>query len=239
MSSGSGLYARLEARVGSLVIDVELWTSGATLVLAGPNGAGKSTLLSLVLGALRPERGVVSVGQTVLLDTARGIDVPIEDRRLGYVPQNYSLFPHLDVRGNVAFGPQSCGAPNIDARVDAVLERLSIAALARRDVRRLSGGERQRVALARALALEPRALLLDEPLAALAPDARDEVREALAETLERLALPTLLVTHDAADARRLGQSVSVLEAGKITHVGAFEELERQPASRFLEQFLSG
>lgn len=238
MTTSGGLYARLTANVGVLDIDAELDVGPGTLVLVGPNGAGKSTLLSLVLGTPRPARGHVRLGDSVLFDDEAGIDVPIEQRRLGYLPQDFALFPHLDVAGNVAFGVRSQRMPNGDDRVRAVLDRLGIGALAARDVRTLSGGEKQRVALARALAVEPRALLLDEPLSALDPHTRAAVRETLSATLGDLALPTLLVTHDTKDARRLGARIAVLEAGRITQLGTFSDLERSPASRFVEQFVA-
>jgi molybdate transport system ATP-binding protein len=239
MTTEGGLFAQLSARVGSLELDVELDTGAGTLVVVGPNGAGKSTLLSLALGAARPERGTVRVGDTVLFDASRAVDVPIERRRLGYLPQNYALFPHLTVLENIAFGPRCQRRRDANESVEAVLVRLRLGALAQRPVSTLSGGEQQRVALARALAVEPRALLLDEPLAALDTHAREEVRETLAQTLAALALPTLLVTHDSKDARRLGARIAVIEAGRVTQLGSFEELERKPASRFVEQFVAG
>jgi molybdate transport system ATP-binding protein len=238
MSGGGCLYARLRKRIGRLEIDVELDTGPGTLVLVGPNGAGKSSVLSLVLGAIAPEHGLVRLDDEVLCDTTRGIDVTLEARRLGYVPQDYALFPHLNVRDNVAFGPRSLGLRG-DDEVDALLDRLGLLALADGGVAHLSGGDRQRVALARALAVRPRALLLDEPLAALDLHARQQVRDFLATTLATLGLPTLLVSHDPADARRLGTRVAVLEAGRLTQIGPWSELERRPASRFVEQLVSG
>lgn len=241
MSAGR-LHARLTARVGRMVIDAELDTGAGTLVLVGPNGAGKSSLLALLLGALPPERGRVSVGDTVLTDTDSGVHVPIEQRRLGYVPQDYALFPHLSVRENVDFALASASPPPSRAertqRVDTVLHDLGIASLASRRAPTLSGGEKQRVALARALSVQPRALLLDEPLAALDVHSRHEVRAFLAEYLRKLALPTVVVTHDAEDARALGQRIAVLEAGKVTQTGTWAELAGAPASRFVEEFVA-
>ncbi|WP_437594921.1 ABC transporter ATP-binding protein [Sorangium sp. So ce1000] len=242
------LRARVTARVGRLRIDAELDTGDGALVLVGPNGAGKTTLLSLLLGVLPVERGRVEVGEAVLLDTAAGIDVPVEQRGIGYVPQDYALFPHLSVRENVAFAVTSDpsrrrrsarAAQAADAeRVDAMLDDLGIAALAHRRTRALSGGEKQRVALARALSVSPRALLLDEPLAALDVHSRHEVRAFLSDYLRTLAIPTVVVTHDATDARLLGDRIAVLEAGRVTQAGPWEELAARPASRFVEEFVA-
>jgi molybdate transport system ATP-binding protein len=236
------LRARLAARVGRLLLDVELDTGAGTLVLVGPNGAGKSSLLSLVLGVLPVDQGRVTIGDSVLLDTAANVDVPTEQRRLGYVPQDYALFPHLSVHGNIDFALASQAAPPGRAeraqRVEAMLHDLGLAAHAHRRTHALSGGEKQRVALARALSVGPRALLLDEPLAALDVHSRHEVRAFLAGYLTKLALPTLVVTHEAEDARALGHRIAVLEAGKITQAGTWAELAAKPASRFVAEFVA-
>ncbi|KYF69898.1 ABC transporter ATP-binding protein [Sorangium cellulosum] len=236
------LRARVAARIGRLRLDAGLETGRGTLALVGPNGSGKTSLLSLLLGVLPVERGRVEVGGAVLLDTEAGVDVPVEERGIGYVPQDYALFPHLSVRENVAFAVRSAASRRsvVDRaeRVDAMLHELGIAALAHRRTQALSGGEKQRVALARALSVGPRALLLDEPLAALDVHSRREVRAFLADYLRALALPTIVVTHDAADARLLAHRVAVLEAGRVTQAGTWEELAARPASRFVEELVA-
>jgi molybdate transport system ATP-binding protein len=206
----------------------------------GPNAAGKTSLISLILGALPGARGSVRAGETALFDSERGIDLPVEARRLGYVPQDYALFTHLSVRQNVEFALASgplAGAARRE-RADERLRELGLEQHAERRVMALSGGEKQRLALARALAIGPRALLLDEPLAALDVASRREVRAFLRQSLAKLGLPALLVTHDPADARELGQSILVLEAGKIVQRGSWAELERAPATAFVEHFVS-
>ncbi len=242
MSAAESLRARVTARVGRLALDVELDTAPGTLVLVGPNGAGKTTLLSLLLGVMPVDRGRVTVGQTVLLDTATGVDVPVERRGLGYVPQDYALFPHLTVRQNVDFALASA-TPRPDratraAGVEALLADLGLEALADRRPETLSGGEKQRVALARALSVGPRALLLDEPLAALDVSSRREVRAFLGGLLERLALPAIVVTHDARDARGLGHRIAVLEAGQITQAGTWDDLAARPSSHFAQELVA-
>jgi len=242
MMGASHLRVRVKAAVGRLLLDIDLDTGPGTLVLIGPNGAGKSSVLSHVLGLLPVEQGRISLANEVLLDTARRVDVPIERRRLGYFPQDYALFPHLTVRENVEFalGSASPDQPRMQRAqlVAELLTDLGLAAHAERSTRTLSGGERQRVALARALSVAPRALLLDEPLAALDVHSRGDVRAFLAAYLEKLALPTIVVTHDAADARLLGQRIAALESGKLTQVGTWEELSTAPRSRFIEEFVA-
>lgn len=240
--SGTSLSLRAQVTLGARRVDVELDSGPGTLVLLGPNGAGKSTLLKLALGAIRPERGRITVGDVVLFDASAGVDVPLEQRRLGYVPQHYALFPHLDVAGNVEFALASA-APGLSRaerarRVSALLDDLGLLGLATRAPTSLSGGEQQRLALARALSVGPRALLLDEPLAALDVHARRAVRSFLSEWLRRVSLPAIVVTHDPADARALGGLVAVLEDGRITQQGAWTELCERPATAFVEALTS-
>ena len=201
---------------------VALDVGAETVAVVGPSGAGKSTLLRAVAG-LVPARGLVAVN---------GRDwsgLPPERRSVGFVFQDYALFPHLTVRGNVAFG----GPPG------DVLERLGIAHLADARPRELSGGERQRVALARALARKPEVLLLDEPLAALDAHTRDTIRVELRATLRELGLPTIVVTHDFVDAAALADRVGVLVDGELVQTGTAEELIAAPVSPFVARFAGG
>ncbi len=234
------LRARLQGEVGKLSIDLALETSGAQ-VLVGPNGAGKTTTLLMLLGVLPVQRGHIQVGDRVLLDTATSIDRPVEQRQLGYVPQEYALFPHLTVRQHLAFAVACApGAVERSARAklaDALLSELALESIADRRVRSLSGGEKQRVALARALSVGPRALLLDEPLSALDVHARRDVREFLAGYLVRLQIPTIVVTHDAADAKLLGERIAVLERGRIVQLGSWESLRAAPATEFVRELV--
>jgi molybdate transport system ATP-binding protein len=203
---------------------------GATTALVGPSGAGKTTVLRVVSGLLRPREGCVSIDDRILLDTRRGIDIPPERRRVGYLFQEYALFPHLNVLANVKFGARN-GAP-----VGELLERFRISHLTGARVQELSGGERQRVALARALALQPAVLLLDEPLSALDAHTKATVRTELHELLRDLALPTILVTHDFEDAAALADRVGVIVDGKILQVGSAAELVASPNDAFVASF---
>jgi molybdate transport system ATP-binding protein len=220
--------------VGGLELDVELEVAaGECLALAGPSGAGKTSVLRIAAGLIRPRAGRIACDGDDWLDTERGIDVPPERRRCGYVFQDYALFPHLSAWRNVAYA-----LPRQDRRERALalLERFGLAERADARPSELSGGERQRVALARALAERPRALLLDEPLSAL--DARTRARAAreLAATLREADVPTLLVTHDFAEAALLGDGVAVMDAGRVVQAGSAAELASRPGSAFVADF---
>jgi molybdate transport system ATP-binding protein len=203
-------------------LELALETERETVALVGPSGAGKSTALHAVAGLVRAAGAVDVNGRD-------WSELPPERRSVGFVFQDYALFPHLSVRGNVAFA----GPPG------EVLERLGIEHLADARPRELSGGERQRVALARALARRPEILLLDEPLAALDPHTRDAVRVELRAILRELGLPTLVVTHDFVDAAALADRVGVLVDGRLVQIGRASELIASPATPFVARFAGG
>ena len=228
------LSLALEVRLGAVGIDVELDVAdGACLALAGPSGAGKTSILRAVAGLLRPSRGRVACGETVWLDTAAGVELPPERRRCGYVFQDYALFGHLSAWRNVAYGLWGVPRTRRRAEAHALLERFGVGALADARPATLSGGERQRVALARALASRPRALLLDEPLAALDARSAAAAGRELAALLRELRVPALLVTHEFEEAALLGDEVAVLDHGRIVQRGSAAELAAAPASAFV------
>jgi molybdate transport system ATP-binding protein len=217
---------RLDLTVPTRDFDVELAleVGAETVALVGPSGAGKTMVLRAVAGLVRPARGTIECGDERWF--APGVNVRAEERRVGFVFQEYALFPHLDVARNVAFAGAS----------DGLLDRLGIAHLARAKPHELSGGERQRVALARALARRPRVLLLDEPMSALDPHTRGAVRAELHDLLRRLALPTLLVTHDFEDAAVLADRVGVLANGRLRQLGTPSELLGALADQVVASF---
>ena len=187
--------------------------------LYGPSGAGKSLTFQAIAGLLHPARGHVRLDGRTLFDSAQGIDVPAAERGIGYLFQNYALFPHLSVRENVAFGLSSWRhrrlSPEDGERVDALLRSFDLAALADSRPRKLSGGQQQRVALARALACRPQVLLLDEPFAALNPMLRSAVRQDLARMRREWGIPVLMITHDIDDVLELSDVAFVYQAGQV------------------------
>ncbi len=216
-------------------LDVDLDVRGC-LAIAGPSGAGKSTILRVCAGLVRPERGTVVCDGDVWLDTERGVWAEPDERACGLVFQDYALFPHMPAWRNVAYGMRGLPRRERRAAAEAVLARFGVADLADAHPRSLSGGERQRVALARALARAPRVLLLDEPLAALDARTRAAAARELASTIREAGVPTLLVTHDFADAALLGDEVAVVDRGRVLQRGPAAQLAAAPASSFVADF---
>jgi molybdate transport system ATP-binding protein len=230
------LSARLEIRRGQFRLSLSLEVPPGPTAIIGPNGAGKTTALLAILGALPDVEGKLTVDGATLLDSSQGLEVPVEDRRIAYVPQDYGLFPHLSVLDNVTFGLRTLAPDDRGERVAGALERLDVQHLQDRLPGSLSGGERQRVALARAVAMRPRAVLLDEPLAALDKPTRLRMRGFLAEHLRSLAVPALVVTHDAADVVALGGPLAVLESGRVAQTGPLGTVHEAPATDFGQAF---
>jgi ABC-type Fe3+/spermidine/putrescine transport system ATPase subunit len=217
---------------------------GEIVALLGPSGSGKTTLLRIVAGFESADAGEIRWG-------GERIDpLPPEKRDFGMVFQHYALFPHMSVGENVAFGIESRQPARfgglearrrrkreIAARVAAALARVDLAGFEKRRVGEISGGQQQRVALARALAPEPRVLLLDEPLSNLDPTLRERTRRELAETLRRIGITTLLVTHEQEEAFDLGDRVALLHGGRLDQIGTPQALYREPATRFVASFM--
>jgi molybdate transport system ATP-binding protein len=230
------LDARIRVSLGALQLDVPLDAEpGQTVVLLGPNGAGKTTVLRAIAGLLALDEGRVAVDGQVLDDPTSGAWIPTERRPIGYVFQNHALFPHLSALENVAFGLRARGARRreADQQAQAWLERVGVAEYAGARPGALSGGQAQRVALARALVLDPRVLLLDEPLSALDATARVNTRRQLRRHLDDHPGVRIVVTHDPVDAMTLGDRVIVLEAGRVVQAGQLAELRERPRSRYV------
>lgn len=231
-----GLEVRVTLRrSGAFDLDVSFDVApGRTVALLGPNGAGKTTTIEALAGLRPVDRGRISLDGAVLDDPDDDVFLPAEERALGVVFQDYLLFPRLSVVDNVAFGLRSRGMGRDPARAkaNAWLQRLGIEALSSRRPGQLSGGEAQRVALARALVVEPRALLLDEPLAALDVTTRAAMRRVLAEHLEEFPGPRLLITHDPTEAFLLADEVHVMEAGRVTQSGTPDEIRLRPRTPY-------
>jgi len=210
-------------------VDLEL-PRGRTTVLLGPSGCGKSTILRLLMGLITPDAGEVLFDGAPLDRAAR--------RRIGYVIQEGGLFPHLTAVENVALPARARPRAEVDARIAELAElvRLPTELLARYPVE-LSGGQRQRVSLMRALALDPEALLLDEPFGALDPIIRAELQQDLRRIAQRLGKTMVMVTHDLGDAATLADEVILLRAGRVVQRGPLAELVRAPADPFVTQFI--
>lgn len=229
----------LRARIERRGVDVELAVGpGEVLAILGPNGAGKSTALHVIAGTVRPDDGLVQLGDRLLTDTSAGVQVPTHRRRVGLLLQDALLFPHLRVAANVAFGLRSTGRGRAKAVAGAHhwLTEVGAAELADRMPRQLSGGQAQRVALARALAAEPEALLLDEPLAGLDVAVAGAMRRVLREVLTRDGRSAILVTHDLVDVATLADHVAVIDGGRVAEAGPAASVLAAPRSPFGARF---
>jgi molybdate transport system ATP-binding protein len=238
--SGDVLVMSGTVERGSFQLEVDLHAApGEVLGVLGPNGAGKTTLLRALSGLDVLSSGHIRLGALTLDDTTTDTFVPAEHRPVALVFQNYRLFPHLDVRDNVAYSPRVQGAGRRQARAvaDTWLERLDLSALATRRPHEISGGQAQQVALARALAAEPRLLLLDEPLSALDARTRLEVRAQLRSHLEQFAGPVLVITHDPLEAMIMADRLLVIENGRVVQQGTPAQVARQPATQYVARLV--
>jgi iron(III) transport system ATP-binding protein len=214
-------------------VDLEVPEGSFTAIL-GPSGSGKTTLLRIIAGFERPDAGQVRLGDEVVDDSAQRF-VPCEKRRIGYVPQEGALFPHLSVGRNVAFG--LARSERRGNRVDELLELVGLAGLARRYPHQLSGGQQQRVALARALASQPEIVLLDEPFSSLDASLRASVRADVHDVLRLSGATSILVTHDQDEALSMADQVAILRGGVIAQINTPSTLYRAPRDADLAQFL--
>jgi molybdate transport system ATP-binding protein len=206
------------------VLEVDAELTRQVTGLFGPSGAGKTTILEVVAGLRRAESGVVELDGRVLAHGAAKIFVPARERRIGYVPQDGALFPHLSVRGNLLYGHHPRGDADPRLALPHVVEVLEIGPLLERRIAGLSGGEKQRVALARALLSSPRLLLLDEPLAALDWELKERIVDYLRRVRRELGVPMLYVAHDAEEVQALCDEVIVIERGRVRATVAPERL---------------
>ena len=210
-------------------------------VLLGLSGSGKTTLLRCVAGLERADGGEIKLGEQIVSAPVRGIFVPAEDRALGMVFQSYAVWPHMTVFDNVAFplsnGKRRLPKATVKDRVMNALGLVQLAALADRPVPFLSGGQQQRVALARALAVEPKVLLMDEPLSNLDARLREEVRDEIRTLAKRIGITVLYVTHDQVEAMALADRIAVMSGGKVLQIGNAEDLYHSPKSRSVGEFL--
>ncbi|HMM40923.1 MAG TPA: ATP-binding cassette domain-containing protein [Thermomicrobiales bacterium] len=234
------LDVRVRKRLAAFELDVAIAAEAGILVLFGPSGAGKTMLLRAIAGVVPVDIGRISLGDRVLLDTERGISLDPRQRRVGYVPQQYALFPHLSALDNVAY-PMVAGRgwrrADARGRANELLSRVGLGARAAARPGQLSGGQQQRVALARAVAADPEVLLLDEPLAALDTPTRLELRALLQVVQRDLSVPVVFVTHDLEEAVTVGSTMAVMVDGRVRQLDHVGRVLDTPADRTVAELV--
>ncbi len=227
-----GDHVELRHALGAFRLDAafEFGDRPGVTALFGPSGSGKSTVINAIAGLIRPEFGRVVLGGETLLDTDRGVSVPARARRVGMVFQDTRLFPHLSVKANLLYGWQRASAKADPRGIDAVIALLALDQLLDRRPRTLSGGEKSRVALGRALLMNPRTLLLDEPLAALDAARKAEILPYLERLRDEAKIPMIYVSHQPGEIRRLASRVVRIESGKVAGIGGLEQIDAAEAT---------
>ena len=222
------LEVHFEKKLPSYTLCADFSANEEPLAILGPSGSGKSMTLRCIAGLERPDRGTIALNGRALFDSRQRIDIPARHREIGLLFQHYALFPHLNVAENIAFGMKASPGADRGARVRSLLSEVHLDGFENRLPRELSGGEQQRVALARAQAIEPQALLLDEPLSALDTFLRSQVEQQLILTLAQFRRPALYVTHTMEEAYRVAPKIVVLSKGKVAAFGSREQIFRHP-----------
>ncbi len=228
------IHVDIEQQLGAFHLDVRFTAEAPILGLFGRSGSGKTSVINAIAGIIRPLHGCIRINDTSLFDAEKGIDLPLDERRIGYVFQDALLFPHMDVEANLLYGQRR--RPRADRFIDdsRVVELLGLGALLRRKPRTLSGGERQRVAIGRALLAQPRILLMDEPLAALDVPRKTEILDYVERLRDELHIPIIYVSHSVVEITRLADTVAILSDGKCLAVGDVDDvmgrLDLKPAT---------
>ena len=219
------LAVQAEKQLGEFAVNVSFTSDTAATALFGPSGAGKTSVINMIAGLLKPERGRIVLGDDVLFDSATGINVPAWRRRIGYVFQEGRLFPHFSVKRNLDYGRWVSGHASDPRQLSNVIDLLNIGHLLDRRPGKLSGGERQRVAVGRALLMQPRLLLLDEPLASLDAARKHDILPYLERLRDEARVPLIYVSHNAAEIKRIASRVVRLDSGKVVETGGIELLD--------------
>jgi molybdate transport system ATP-binding protein len=227
------LAVEVQKRLGDFAIDARFQSDGGVTGVFGPSGAGKTTLTNMISGLVAPDRGHITVDQTVLFDSSRRINLPPHLRNIGYIFQEGRLFPHLSVGKNLDYGRRMRGLAADAAQLARIVDLLDIGHLLERRPGKLSGGERQRIAIGRALLMRPRLLLLDEPLASLDVARKREILPYLERLRDQVGIPMVYVSHQAAELRRIATSVVRLANGRVAAVGGKELLDAADADAAL------
>ena len=224
------LEIKIKSKLPGFILDVSFSVNQEILAILGPSGSGKTMTLRSIAGLTHPEEGFVRLNNKVLLDTSKGIDLPARSRKVGFVFQNYSLFPHLTVHQNIAYGINHLSRYNAEDRVADLLDKMHISQLAGRFPRQLSAGQQQRVAVARALAPEPDVLLLDEPFSALDTMVKERMHLVLQAVQNFYKGDMLFVTHDLSEGYKLGSRIAVFESGRIVQHDSKEKVIFNPSN---------
>lgn len=229
-------FQSIRLALDSMELALDLSVSSPVTVIWGPSGSGKTTTLELIAGIRKPTQGKIRLNNVVLVDCETRTHMPVHHRRLGYVPQDLALFPHLSALGNIRYGERTGQGASASGKVlEHIVGVLALEPLLDRDVTQLSGGERQRVAIARALMTDPKLLLLDEPLSSLDAGLKSKVLPYLQRVRDEFGVPILYVTHDRAEALAMGASMVILERGRVSFYGsttdAFRFLDTLPDSQ--------
>jgi molybdate transport system ATP-binding protein len=219
------LAVQAEKQLGEFAVNVSFTSDTAATALFGPSGAGKTSVINMIAGLLKPERGRIVLADEVLFDSATGINVPAWRRRVGYVFQEGRLFPHFSVKRNLDYGRWVSGHASNPRQLSHVIDLLNIGHLLDRRPGKLSGGERQRVAVGRALLMQPRLLLLDEPLSSLDAARKHDILPYLERLRDEARVPLIYVSHNAAEIKRIATRVVRLDSGKVVETGGIELLD--------------
>jgi molybdate transport system ATP-binding protein len=228
---------RFAAPAQQFVLEAAFEAPPGFTILFGPSGAGKTTALDCVAGLAKPDSGRIAIGNRILFDAAKSIDLPVAKRHVGYVFQSLALFPHLTLEKNVQYGLTHFPQPERAGRTSTILQAFRIAHLAQRYPREISGGESQRAALARTLVTDPAVLLLDEPLAALDAATKSKIIDDLRQWNQAHRIPILYVTHSREEVFALGERVIVLDAGRIVAQGTPHEVIEAPQQETVAQLV--
>ncbi|HSW58513.1 MAG TPA: ABC transporter ATP-binding protein, partial [Dehalococcoidales bacterium] len=224
------LEVRVKRKLKGFTLDVGFAIDHEILAILGPSGSGKTMTLQCIAGLLRPDEGFIKVDEKVLLDSAAGVHIPTQSRKVGFVFQNYALFPHLSVYQNVSYGIRYLPVKEVKSSVYDLLEKMNIQRLADRYPRQLSAGQQQRVAVARALAPEPEVLLLDEPFSALDSMVKERLQLELQNVQRFYKGYILFVTHDLAEGYKLSSKIAVFESGRIVQQDDKEKVVSCPCN---------
>jgi molybdate transport system ATP-binding protein len=224
------LDIELRKSIDRVRLDYRFHTRTGRMVLFGPSGAGKSLLLKMIAGFFNPDRGRIVVGDRVFFDSSTGVNLPVHRRRVGYLPQEYTLFPNMTIRQNILYGPRVQKTVPDLCRLQRLIETLDIDGLLDRKPHQLSGGQQQRVALARILMIDPTILLLDEPFSALDAAIRESLRDLVIDLVDELAIPALLVTHDLEEAFIFGQELILMQQGVVIEYGQTHQVYHRPTT---------